>query len=125
MYEVLVEAMIIKLKIGSSNDIPIDEVLIYVENIPINNRNNFIINNLETIQKISEESDIFKKMRLNMTLREMIDNYEKVVEKMVEYEIKKHDILALENNKTIIARTYRILAEVQSIKEKIYGPNYN
>lgn len=35
MYYVLVKAMQIKLKMGSENDIPVDEVLIYIENIPI------------------------------------------------------------------------------------------
>lgn len=37
MYYVLVKAMQIKLKLGSDNDIPVDEVLIYIENIPIGN----------------------------------------------------------------------------------------
>lgn len=34
MYEILVEALERKLKIGTGNDIPIQEVLIYIENIP-------------------------------------------------------------------------------------------
>jgi hypothetical protein len=34
-YEVLVKAMQTKIKIGSKDDIPIDEVLIYIENIPL------------------------------------------------------------------------------------------
>ena len=37
MYYVLIKAMQIKLKLGSDNDIPVDEVLIYIENIPIGN----------------------------------------------------------------------------------------
>ena len=35
MYEILVEAIERKLKLGTDNDIPIEEVLIYIENIPI------------------------------------------------------------------------------------------
>lgn len=35
MYEILVEAIERKLKLGSDNDIPIEEVIIYIENIPI------------------------------------------------------------------------------------------
>ena len=40
MYAVLVKAMQMKLKLGSPKDIPIDEVLIYLENIPITSNNN-------------------------------------------------------------------------------------
>ena len=35
IYEVLVRAMEYKLKLGSDQDIPIDEVLIYIDKIPI------------------------------------------------------------------------------------------
>ena len=35
MYAVLVEALQRKMKIGTGNDIPLDEVLIYLENIPL------------------------------------------------------------------------------------------
>lgn len=75
-----------------------------------------MIRELEIIQKISEESDTFKKMRINMTIREIIDNYEMVIEKLVDYLIKKNGILALDNVSTVLNKTYRILAEVQSIK---------
>lgn len=51
-----------------------------------------------------------------MTIREIIDNYEVVIEKLVEYLIKKNGILALDNVSTVLNKTYRILAEVQSIK---------
>lgn len=96
-----------------------------MENIPISKDNKAMIRELEIIQKISEESDTFKKMRINMTIREIIDNYEVVIEKLVEYLIKKNGILALDNVSTVLNKTYRILAEVQSIKEKIYGTDYN
>lgn len=35
MYEVLIEALERKLKIGTDDDIPIEQVLIYIENIPL------------------------------------------------------------------------------------------
>ncbi len=53
IYEVLVRGMQTKLKLGSSNDIPLEEVMIYVENIPLT-KNNPIIEQLKTIQKINE-----------------------------------------------------------------------
>jgi hypothetical protein len=39
MYEVLMKGMQIKLKLGSQKDIPISEVLIYIENIPFGDDN--------------------------------------------------------------------------------------
>ena len=39
LYGVLVRAMTLKLRIGSEQDIPIDEVLIYIENIPLSSSN--------------------------------------------------------------------------------------
>lgn len=79
MYEVLITAMQFKLRIGGSADIPIDEVLIYLENIPISTNNTPVIQQLQLIQSISEESLLFRKMRLNMTIREIIDNNEIVI----------------------------------------------
>lgn len=56
MYAVLVKAMQFKIKIGSGNDIPVDEVLIYLKNIPIGSDNKQVISELELVQRISEES---------------------------------------------------------------------
>jgi hypothetical protein len=54
MYAVLVRAMQLKLRVGTSESIPIEEVLIYLENIPITSQyNRAIIEDLENIQKIS------------------------------------------------------------------------
>ena len=90
MYAVLVKAMQFKIKIGSGNDIPVDEVLIYLKNIPIGSENRQVIGELELVQRISEESELLKKMRLNMTIREIIENQEAVIEKLVLYLIEKH-----------------------------------
>lgn len=79
MYAVLVKAMQFKIRIGSGNDIPVDEVLIYLKNIPIGSDNKQVIAELELVQRISEESEVLKKMRLNMTIREIIENQETVI----------------------------------------------
>ena len=39
MYEALVNTMSYKIRVGTDNDIPISELLIYVENIPIDREN--------------------------------------------------------------------------------------
>ncbi len=95
MYAVLVKAMQFKIKIGSGNDIPVDEVLIYLKNIPIGSDNKQVISELELVQRISEESELLKKMRLNMTIREIIENQETVIEKLVLYLVEKHELLAI------------------------------
>jgi len=62
------------------------------------------------IQKISEEYDTLKKMKIDMTIREIIDSYETVMEKLVDYEILKFDLFEQTNQKEFISTIYRILA---------------
>lgn len=45
--------MQLKLKIGTPEDIPIDEVLIYIENIPLS-KDNPIMKDLQTMRLINE-----------------------------------------------------------------------
>lgn len=71
-----------KLKLGSDNDIPLDEVMIYVENIPLS-KNNPVIEDLKTVERINEESERFKKMKLNMSLLQIIENCEDVVTALI------------------------------------------
>jgi hypothetical protein len=61
-----------KLKLGSDNDIPLDEVMIYVENIPLT-KHNPIIEELQTIQKINEEAERFKNIKINMSFLEIME----------------------------------------------------
>ena len=68
MYEVLINAMLIKLKIGTGNDIPIDEVLIYIESIPLAENNNSMMDHLVFIEQIKDQADKFRAMQLNMSL---------------------------------------------------------
>ena len=57
MYEILIEAIERKLTIGSDNDIPIEEVVIYIENIPIVSQNG---NSKAPIQALQELKTIEK-----------------------------------------------------------------
>ena len=60
MYEILIEAIERKLTIGSDNDIPIEEVVIYIENIPIVSQNGNskapiqALHELKTIEKLDK-----------------------------------------------------------------------
>ena len=72
-----------KLKLGSDNDIPLDEVMIYVENIPLT-KNNPIIEELQTIQKINEEAERFKSIKINMSFLEIMEKEEAVITALLE-----------------------------------------
>jgi hypothetical protein len=61
-----------KLMIGSGSDTPIDEILVYIENIPFPIHNDNIMKNLAQIQQINYESDMLRKIRVNMTLAEIM-----------------------------------------------------
>ena len=60
-----------------------------------------------------------------MSIREIMDNYELVMEKLVEYEIQKYDVLKLNNRAEVVGRSYRVLAEIQSVKNNVYGASYD
>lgn len=81
-YEVLVKAIQAKIKIGSDNDTPIDEVLIYIENIPLTSDNE-IMRELHVIEQISEEAEKFQAMKLNMSLYEIINNPDSVISALI------------------------------------------
>lgn len=72
-----------KLKLGSENDIPLDQVMIYVENIPLT-KNNPIIEELQTIQKINQESERFKSIKINMSFLEIMEKEEYVITALLE-----------------------------------------
>lgn len=50
---VLVKACELKIRIGSDNDIPIDEIMLYLENIPLAEESP-VLHELTRIQKINE-----------------------------------------------------------------------
>ena len=94
-----------KLKLGSSNDIPLDEVMIYVENIPLT-KNNPIIEELQTIQKINEEAERFKAIQINMSFLEIMEKEETVITALIDEEIKKKNVMEINNEEDFIMATY-------------------
>ena len=46
--------------------------------------------NLEYIQEIDYEYDILQKVKVNMTLQDIVDNPRKVIEMMIDYEVNRH-----------------------------------
>ena len=94
-----------KLKLGSNNDIPLDEVMIYVENIPLT-KNNPIIEEIQTIQKINEEAERFKAIQINMSFLEIMEKEETVITALIDEEIKKKNVMEINNEEDFIMATY-------------------
>ena len=101
----LVKGMQNKLKLGSNNDIPLDEVMIYVENIPLT-KNNPIIEELQTIQKINEEAERFKAIQINMSFLVIMEKEETVITALIDEEIKKKNVMEINNEEDFIMATY-------------------
>jgi hypothetical protein len=114
-YEVLVKAIQSKIKIGSGDDTPIDEVLIYIENIPIDKEKE-MMRELEVIKRIGEEVDKFQAMKLDMSLYEIMNNPDSVISSLISYEISQSHITSLKSLQAIKTATYTIIAESQAIK---------
>lgn len=121
MYEVLINAIMKKIKIGSDCDTPIDEILVYIENIPFPIHNDSIMTNLQYIQEINYESEILQKIKANMTLQQVVDRPKKIIEMIVEYEVNRHEVYNLKDYRSLRLHAYKILAEVQCRKSNIYG----
>lgn len=92
MYEVLIKGMQIKLKLGCSDrDIPITEVLIYLEKIPLK-EGNILESEMKVLKEINNFAEQFKKMRLNMSVFEVIRSKDTVLMKVIQHQIRSSKI---------------------------------
>lgn len=115
------KGMQIKLKLGSDKDIPFSEVLIYIENIPLASSNP-VVNELKILKNINEESEKFKKMRLNMSVFEMIRNRDGVLLNSVTYYIENSGLRQNFEEGFVLAKSKEILDELSATRRNIYGP---
>ena len=82
MYNVLIDAIAIKFMIGSADDIPLDEILIYIENIPItmediySSEKSKTVTELALVEKLSRdcEASILKNAKVDMSLYDILRN---------------------------------------------------
>jgi cobalamin biosynthesis Co2+ chelatase CbiK len=91
MYEVLIKGMQIKLILGSDRDIPIEEVLIYLTKIPLK-EGNVLEEEMRVLKEINKLASEFKKMKLGMSVFEMIRNRDAVLMKAIKHEIDTEKI---------------------------------
>lgn len=68
MYKILVEAMTYKMMIGTENDIPLSEIIIYIQNVPLE-KNNEMFSKLTVIHEIDENMDLLSSARINMSVK--------------------------------------------------------
>lgn len=91
MYEVLIKGMQIKLILGSDRDIPIEEVLIYLTKIPLK-EGNVLEEEMRVLKEINKLASEIKKMKLGMSVFEMIRNRDAVLMKAIKHEIDTEKI---------------------------------
>jgi hypothetical protein len=58
--------------------------MIYIQNIPLD-RNNHIMEELGIMEGIKEEANRFVKMKINMSVKEIMDNCDLVIGKIISY----------------------------------------
>ena len=56
-----------------------------------------------------------------MSLQQVVENPQKVIELMVQHEISRHHLHEIKNYRSFKVHAYKILAEVQCRKSNIYG----
>jgi hypothetical protein len=108
MYEVIVKGMQAKLYLGSSHDIPIDEVYIYISNIHIND-NSEIKKDLKYLDIINKYSEKFRKVQLNMSVFQIIREIEKVLTAVINYEVESRELFRKTNDTDILRESLEIL----------------
>lgn len=84
--------MQLKLKIGSPKDVPIEEVIIYIESIPLS-ENNPVINDLEIIRVINLEAPRFRKIKLDMSIFDITKNPDKVLAAVTQHAIEDNNLM--------------------------------
>lgn len=86
LYAVLVEAVFYKLVWHGTDHIPIKDVLVYFESIPLYEPE---IEKLQLIESLNRQSSHFYDIKLNMNLREFFDRSEEVISELANYHIKR------------------------------------
>lgn len=84
MYCVLVDAMTLKMKVGTENDIPLDEILIYIENIPLQKNNN-VLEKLAVISAINKNVALMQEAKVDMTVLEIMNSPQVLMLKIIDF----------------------------------------
>lgn len=71
----------------------------YIENIPIVAKDSDLLRNMIAIQDIFYEQTLLKKIKINMSLRDIVDRGEEVIFKMMEHEISQYSLWSVTNSK--------------------------
>ena len=91
MYAVLVDAMTRKLMVGTPHDIPLEEILIYIENIPIY-MNDDALMKLTTITAINRNTRILQEAKINMSVLQIMEKPQELMIKVIDHLIQRFGI---------------------------------
>lgn len=114
MYEILTEAMTFKLMVGTEEDIPLKEVLIYIERVPMD-KNSEYLSKLNFISIINENIDIIQAAHVNMSIHEILYNPSQLIGKLCEHLIIDLNVSHLETEEETLKKSYNILAKIQHL----------
>jgi hypothetical protein len=111
--------MQLKLTLGAPDDVPAGEVLIYIENIPLPERNP-VFKDLETLRAINREAQRFRDMRLNMTIFAITKNMEDVIAAVVADRVASAEVDRVVDYVALREVSYVIVEDVISLKQNLY-----
>ena len=118
MYEVLVEAMTMKLMVGTGHDIPLSEILIYIENIPI--KNEYLLNKLTNISAVNPNSKIMQQAGVNRSIMEIIESPKAMMSKIIDYKLKEYGMFHENSPENQHKISYKILVFMEDLHWEIF-----
>ena len=71
-----------------------DEVMVYIKNILLDEKDE-ILNELIIMENIKKETDLFQDIKINMSLKEIMDNYETVIFKILSEKSLKQNVMKI------------------------------
>ena len=72
------------------------------------------------MQAIKSEAKLFQRMKIDMTVKDIMEKFELVIEKMLNYLIGCAGVLEMEQWEQFREASLRILQETEDVKSKIY-----
>jgi hypothetical protein len=111
--------MQLKLTLGGLDDVPAGEVLIYIENIPLPEKNP-VFKDLETLRAINRESQRFRQMKLNMSIFTITKNMEEVIAAVVAYRTTEAEVSKVTDFAALKEVSYVILEDIITLKQNLF-----
>lgn len=86
-------------------------MLIYISNIPLDPSSQ-VMNELAVMEQVREEAPRFIAMKINMTIKEIMENYEIVLCRVLEYEIQGRGLRKITQWDKLRREAFSLLVEI-------------